>query len=252
MPTASLPAPRTDAEKARFGLNTKSRGAQLPAPGSSQALLSMAGRPDAAASFSSVLRSSGVFGIAAGVLLFAGCTSSGAHDARAPVTPGAELPPEERYFPLIDGHIYQYASRGQDGREGFMVLNVARDHNRATLTAGSTVQRLQIRPDGIYNESGYYVLKLPLDVGAQWVGQSGTVEVVRKNETLDTDAGRFTQCLVTREAIQGTVEVRTTESTYCPGVGLVRLNVESKRAAAVEQETVTLQYHGAPIDVHKL
>ena len=176
-------------------------------------------------------------------------SSAAERDARAP---GAELPEAERYFPLIDGHIYHYSSRGHDGREGFMVSTVKRDGNTATLTTGSTVQRLTIRPDGIYNEVGYYLLKLPIRLGAQWIGQSGTVEIVRHNQSVITEAGTFSNCIVTRETIQGTVELRTADTTFCPGVGLVRLDVEAKGAASSSSESVTLKYYGAPIDVSAL
>lgn len=187
-----------------------------------------------------------------GAAVLCSCVPGESFSAKDATTPGAELPPSERYFPLIDGHIYQYSSRGHDGREGFIVLTVSREQNKAAITTGSTTQRLLIRPDGIYNESGYYLLKLPLKLGAQWLGQSGTVEVVRDAHAVTTDAGTFSNCIVTRETIQGTVEVRTSESTFCPGVGLVQLDVEAKGPHSATSESVTLNYYGEPFDMSAL
>ncbi len=163
-----------------------------------------------------------------------------------------ELPPEEVYFPLNDGHIFQYTVQGQDGRAGLLVTKVSRDDASATLTSGERVVRLTVRSDGIYNESGHYVLKLPLVKGAEWSGQSGVVSVVRDGQTVETGAGKFVQCIVTREVTQGTVEVRSVETTFCPNVGLVRLEVQALGETLTEVEVATLQYFGPPVDIDAL
>lgn len=166
--------------------------------------------------------------------------------------PAEELPQEEVYFPLHDGHIFQYTVRGQDGRDGFLITKVARSDETATLTTGERVTRLTVRGDGIYNDSGYYLLKLPLKVGAEWSGPRGVVSVVRVGQAVETGAGKFTGCVVTREVTQGTVEIRTAETTFCPNVGLVRLEVKALGAALTQVELATLQYYGPPIDVNAL
>jgi hypothetical protein len=163
-----------------------------------------------------------------------------------------ELPQEEVYFPLRDGHIYQYTVQGQDGRPGFLITKVARTDEAATLTTGERVTRLTVRGDGIYNDSGYYLLKLPLKVGAEWSGQRGVVSVVRVGQSVETGAGKFVECVVTREVTQGTVEIRTVETTFCPNVGLVRLEVTALGEELTEVELATLQYYGPPIDVNAL
>jgi hypothetical protein len=164
----------------------------------------------------------------------------------------AELPPEEVYFPLEDGHIFQYSVQGQDGRAGMLVTKVARKDASATLTSGARVVQLTVRSDGIYNESGHYLLKLPLKVGSAWSGQSGVVTVVLDGQTVETAAGKFVQCIVTREVTQGTVELRSVESTFCPNVGLVRLEVKALGKELTEVEVATLQYFGPPVDIDAL
>lgn len=163
-----------------------------------------------------------------------------------------ELPREEVYFPLHDGHIFQYTVRGQDGRDGFLITKVARRDETATLTTGERVTHLTVRGDGIYNDSGYYLLKLPLHVGAEWSGSRGVVSVVRVGQDVETGAGKFVECVVTREVTQGTVEIRTAEMTFCPNVGLVRLEVKALGDELTQVELATLQYYGPPIDVNAL
>lgn len=163
-----------------------------------------------------------------------------------------ELPIQEVYFPLHDGHIFHYIVRGQDGRSGFLINKVARHDETATLTSGDLVQHLTIRSNGVYNEAGHYVVKLPMKVGAEWSGQSGVVRVVRAGQKVETGAGKFVECVVTREETQGTVEIRTVETTFCPNVGLVRLEVQALGEQVTAVELATLQYYGPPIDVNAL
>lgn len=166
--------------------------------------------------------------------------------------PAEELPRAEVYFPLHDGYIYQYTVVGQDGRPAFLITKVGRDDDTATLTSGDRVQHLTIRNDGVYNEAGYYVVLAPMSKGLEWNGQSGLVRVIEVGKRVETGAGKFTDCAVTSESTQGTVEIRTVEMTFCPNVGLVELNVraESDRVTAVER--ATLEYFGPPIDVDAL
>lgn len=166
--------------------------------------------------------------------------------------PAEELPIQEVYFPLHDGHIFHYIVRGQDGRSGFLINKVARQDETATLTSGDLVQHLTIRSDGVYNEAGHYVVKLPMKLDAEWSGQSGVVRVVRVGQKVETGAGKFVECVVTREETQGTVEIRTVETTFCPNVGLVRLEVQALGEQVTAVELATLQYYGPPIDVNAL
>jgi len=133
-----------------------------------------------------------------------------------------------------------------------LITKVARTDASASLTSGGRVTRLTVRGDGIYNDSGFYFLKLPLKLGAEWSGQSGVVSVVRVGQTVETGAGNFVDCVVTRETTQGTVEIRQVETTFCPNVGLVRLEVQALGAAPSAVELATLEYFGPPIDVSAL
>lgn len=180
-----------------------------------------------------------------------GCASSAKQQPNL-AGPAEELPAAEVYFPLRDGHIYQYSVVGQDGRSGLLINKISRNDDSASLTSGELVQQLTVRGDGIYNESGYYVVKLPMVVGAEWSGRSGLVKVVAVGQRVETGAGKFVDCVLTREVTQGTVEVRSVETTFCPNVGLVRLQARAEGSAAVSVEEATLQYFGPPIDVNAL
>lgn len=185
--------------------------------------------------------------------LFTCVACASAPTARANVAGLArELPPAELYFPLHDGHIFHYTVRGQDGRAGMLITKIARTDASAMLTSGGRVTRLTVRGDGIYNDSGFYFLKLPLQLGAEWSGQRGVVSVVRVGETVETGAGNFIDCIVTRETTQGTVELRQVEATFCPNVGLVRLEVQALGTVSSAVELATLEYYGPPVDVSAL
>jgi hypothetical protein len=179
------------------------------------------------------------------------CSSAPATEPNVAQTP-RELPSEERYFPLRDGELYQYDVVGQDGRVAFLITKVGRDGSSATLTSGHRVQHLTVRSDGVYNEAGFYIVKTPLRVGTEWAGQSGVVRVVSEAQSIQTEAGNFTDCIVTKEVTQGTVELRTVESTFCANVGLVRLVVHAESDQVRQIEQATLRYYGPPIDIDAL
>jgi hypothetical protein len=171
-------------------------------------------------------------------------------------TPHAEEPeeenPVERYFPLHDGTIYQYATVQPDGQPGVLVLSVEREGNEATLSAGNNVQHLEIQTQSIRNRSGHYHMKLPLTLGSSWQGQSGQVKVTQVELSITVEAGQYRDCVETQEQTQATVEVRTTRAVYCPNVGLVSLEVESQVGTSVARETAKLRYFGPKIDINAL
>lgn len=158
----------------------------------------------------------------------------------------------ERYFPLRDGTIYQYATTQPGGGTGVMVLNVTRTGDRATLSTGNNIQRVQIRNDAILNDAGYYHIKLPISAGTTWPGSSGTVRVINAHREIQVEAGNFSDCVETEEQTQATVEVRTTRSVYCPGIGLVSLEVEAESGGVVTRETAKLRYYGAKVNINDL
>jgi hypothetical protein len=160
--------------------------------------------------------------------------------------------PIERYFPLRDGTIYQYATRSAAGTTGVLVVEVARADDRATLKSGLRTQRLEILPLAIRNEEGFYQLKMPLSVGNSWQGQVGEVHITRTDVAIQVEAGSYTQCVETEERTQATVQLRTTHAVYCPNVGLVSLEVEAKSAVAVDRESAKLRYFGPKIDINAL
>jgi hypothetical protein len=187
------------------------------------------------------------------LLCAAACGSANRLGGEQPIN--GEAKPEagaERYFPLRDGTIYQYATTQSGGGTGVMVLTIKREGDRATLSTGNSIQQLQIRDDAILNDAGYYHIKLPISTGTTWPGSSGPVRVTNAHRSIEVEAGKFSDCIETEEQTQATVEVRTTRSVYCPGVGLVSLEVEADSGGVVTRESAKLRYYGAKINIDDL
>lgn len=182
-------------------------------------------------------------------------------DAEAPVTPanrwtsagggtaassGTEL---EKYFPLVDGHIYHYVTEGDSGGEGLLVARVARsDATRGELRFPSGAKRFEYAPDGVKVIGGAgssYVLKAPLRAGATWVGEhGGTTTVLSVDAIVDTRAGRFTGCVQTLEDKKGDTPAKYA-TTFCPGRGIVVLEA----ASGAGLERAELKSYGPPVDL---
>ncbi len=156
----------------------------------------------------------------------------------------------ERFFPLIDGHIYQYVTRNEEGTEGMMVARVARiDAQRGQLRFSNETKSFEFAPDGVKTTSkaGHlvYLLKTPLQVGTSWPGQHrGVVKIMTVDVAVDVPAGHFDGCLQTVEQRGGDVPVRYA-ATFCPEVGLVLLEAASK----TQTEQAELKSYGPPVSI---
>lgn len=152
--------------------------------------------------------------------------------------------PVETYFPLPEGNIFHYVT-DEDGQSGMLVARVHRtDATHGELRMSNRTQRYVMKPDGIAYEGGAYILKAPLERGASWPGEHGGVTKV---ESIDAEvtvpAGHFTGCVRTVEA--GRTPGKTYGVTYCPGVGMVSLEVAMGDAVA----KAVLKTHGPPVTI---
>lgn len=182
-----------------------------------------------------------------------GSATAGASDARvvdrgAPKA-AAEQTEVARLFPLEHGHVYRYRIAADGGDARTQVVRVVRSApGRAELRPMSARPRaFEVVPEGVKIQglSGGWVLKAPLEVGATWPGEHGGRTTV-KTLALDVavPAGRYSGCVVTVEARGGDRPMEL-ESTYCPDVGLVRLEAK----AGVERELAELESYGPPVDL---
>lgn len=181
----------------------------------------------------------------------AGCAEPAPPPPAVPVSPaaptsGTEL---EVFFPLVDGHLYTYATESDD-EAGRLVVRARRSGgDRGALITGSTVREFAYVADGVVLErpdaSPVYVLKSPLSPGSEWRGEhGGTVAIAEVGATVTVPAGTFERCVKTVERRGGDRPVQVATS-FCPEVGIVLLE-----AASGEQlERASLESYGPPVDI---
>lgn len=168
--------------------------------------------------------------------------------APPPGAPGASSgSPIERFFPLVDGHVYQYATTNDAGERGVIVARVRRESagvGELRLPSGS--KRFAYTPEGVILEGrGAFVLREPLAVGASWPGEhGGLTRVVAAAVSAEVPAGRFAGCVQTLEERLGDRPLRYL-STFCPDVGLVALEA----SGGASYERAELRSYGPPVQI---
>ncbi|HVJ94595.1 MAG TPA: hypothetical protein VM580_32640 [Labilithrix sp.] len=154
---------------------------------------------------------------------------------------GASSP--ERYFPLEQGKIYHYVTSDGDDT-GMLVAKVHRtDATHGELQLSNATKRFVYSPDGVAYEGAAYILKGPLEVGTAWPGEhGGTTRITATDADITLPAGRYSSCIATVEE-GGRPPGSRYETTYCPGVGMVRLVVR----AAGREARAELKSYGMPV-----
>ena len=125
----------------------------------------------------------------------------------------------ERFFPLVDGQIYQYATTNELNDEGLLVARVFRSdpsHGELRYPSGR-VKSFEFGPEGVkLVPSGAFVLKAPLQPSTTWRGENGgKTTIVAVNVPADVKAGHYEQCLQTLEERGGDQPIRL-GTTFCP------------------------------------
>jgi hypothetical protein len=138
----------------------------------------------------------------------------------------------EQYFPLEEGRIYAYATQ-ENGETGMLVAKVHRtDATHGELRLSNTSKRFVFTPEGVAYDGGAFILKSPLEVGVTWPGEhGGTTKVVATDASPKVVAGAYSSCVQTVEE-GGRPEGSKYTTTYCPGVGMVLLEVHALGADA--------------------
>lgn len=165
--------------------------------------------------------------VAALALLVLGAACATSPSAR-PTAP----PPEQAaaYYPLEPGWRWAYAieQSGQTVLATYVVLD--RAGQMVAVQAGDDRIHYELRADGIVRKEPLgdddYVIKGPVRTGATWPVSGGTAKIVATNQLVELDAGRFEGCAVVEERRHS--PERVTRTTYAPGVGPVRIELEAE------------------------
>lgn len=187
------------------------------------------------------------FVVASSFLALAACS---APQAKPPVVAN-EPQGVERYFPLIDKHLYTYElSRDDTAVKDMLMLRVRRhDATTAALHVNEVVRSLVITPTEIRRESGGVILRAPLQVGATWPGDNGgQTKLVQTDVAIEVPAGKYQGCLRTVEEVgEGTYGRVTT--TFCPLVGIVEMLTEERSTRGEVTQRTALRSFGPPVDL---
>jgi len=173
------------------------------------------------------------------------CGSAGAPTAQSVSTKPPSGSSAEQYFPLEEGRIYAYAT-SENGETGMLVAKVHRsDATHGELRLSNATKRFVFTPEGVAYDGGAFILKAPLDVGTTWPGEhGGTAKVVSIDASPKVVAGSYSSCVQTVEE-GGRPEGSKYVTTYCPGVGMVLLEVHAAGAEAKAE----LKSYGAPVKI---
>jgi hypothetical protein len=192
-------------------------------------------------------------------LLSAGCAGSATDSVGSSWQNGAKGDSDassgtagERWFPLKDGTLYHYKTEvlGDTVSGGMLVAKVHRTSgSRGELRKPAGTQVFDFVPDGIATKTKTgapaYLLKLPLDPNASWLGpHGGLTKLSQQNLTVTLDLGTFASCISTEEVRGGDAPLRIV-TTLCPDVGITSLEVS--QGGGVER--AKLVYFGPPIDI---
>jgi hypothetical protein len=172
-------------------------------------------------------------------------------DAAPPATPNSAAKPPasgsnvEPYFPLEEGRLYNYVT-SDNGETGMLVAKVHRtDPSHGELRLSNATKRFVYSPEGVAYDSGAFILKAPLEVGKTWPGEhGGTTRVAAMDAAPKVLAGSYSGCVKTVEE-GGRPPGATFTTTYCPGVGMVLLEVTAPGADAKAE----LKSYGAPVKI---
>lgn len=178
------------------------------------------------------------------LVVTAACAGSGASRPEA-TSAAPPASPIERLFPLEDGRIYHYVTT-DNGEAGMLVARVRRsDATHGELRMSNTSKRFVYAQGSVGYDGGATILKAPIEVGASWPGEhGGTTRIASVDASPKVAAGSYSGCVQTIEE-GGRVPGARYATTYCPGVGMVLLEVHAPGGEARAE----LKSYGLPVTI---
>lgn len=180
----------------------------------------------------------------AAALVFCGGISvgCGASPAAGPYTGPGSGSAAERYFPIVDGNIYTYATKDTALGDGLLTMRAHRiDATHGELIVGGKTKSFVFVGNSVTYDNGAIVLKAPFEKGATWQGEHGCPTSIAETDLkVELIEKALDGCFETREACPEATNYRT---LFCPDVGITRLIVEKGRERAVVQ----LRSYGKPV-----
>lgn len=171
-------------------------------------------------------------------LTIASCASGPMASGRKP----ADLSPRSLY-PLHEGAAWSYDVDAGDGEASVLATTrvIRVQGTSVEVQSGQAVLRYAFLPDGIQRvDGGTFLLRAPVALGSEWpAGLNTQARVTAVDQLLQTPAGNFESCVVVTE--QGGDSGRKVTTSYCPGVGPVRVDSEMEVRGKLLRVTATLR-----------
>ncbi len=142
-------------------------------------------------------------------------------------------------YPMHDGYVWSYNVDTGTGMNTFAVSRVVSvEGSRVAISNGGEELLYELREEGIFRpQSGTWLLKAPIEVGATWETSGGLeARVVSVTEHVSVPAGEYDGCVEIVE--EGGDSGRRIRTIYCAGVG-----------PTVIESTQTLQLRDEPLAV---
>jgi hypothetical protein len=167
-------------------------------------------------------------------------------EAQAP--PKAKVPLLHEFLPLKDKTVSSFELSTDLGDEGILVLEIFRPRpDLAELKIAGRVQRLTVEDNRISQATGGILLETPLEKGHSFQGSFGRVVIQEVNQLVEVPAGTFAACLTTVE--ESVKPPKRATTTFCPGIGMVQMKVESFAADGVGMVETRLTQHGPRVEI---
>ena len=157
--------------------------------------------------------------IASCMALAAGCGARASVQTKPPLAVNAAT-----LYPLQLGAAWSYDVDGGDGQALLATARVLRVENGvAEVANGQALLRYRLLPEGLERaDRGGFLLKPPFTLNASWSSApTTTARIVAVDQPLTTAAGSFRACVVIEE--RNAASGQSVVTTYCPGVGPVRV-----------------------------
>jgi hypothetical protein len=146
------------------------------------------------------------------------------------------------FFPFEDNTVGSFQTKTDLGQETLVMMEFARPRpEHGEIWIAGHRQSFHLSPRAVERAEGGFLLLAPLEVGREFQGPFGRVVVRGVDEKVTSPAGTFSGCVRTEETSEQ--PPKSVETTYCRGVGIVKIAVAAASGEEVGAvESVLLSY----------
>lgn len=150
------------------------------------------------------------------------------------------------FLPFENQTVLSFVTSDDLGGTSYFVMEIERpSEGQGEIWIAGRRTRFRITPRRVERAEGGIWLEEPLEVGHSFPGPFGQTTIESLAQKVTVPAGTFEGCLVTVERSPAKIA----ESTYCPGVGLVRIVVEGASDSDVTRVQSELTGYGPRVDL---